>query len=114
MPYRELTEWPMSLRERSVLAWLVRGLQGEHPNLCADSRRVVEKIYDVRISTHERRASAESYHEAVFFRDGVKAYGLGWKLPDPEAEHLTRVGRRNLSAFQKGWCAAEREASRAV
>lgn len=113
MPYRELTELPMSDMERRRLARYRDLLQEDH-FLATDVRWLFESTSDVRISAHERRVDREAYHERIFFRDGWKAHGLGWKLPDPGEEHLSRVGRRNLSAFQKGWCAAEREASRAV
>lgn len=108
MPYRELTEPPMSILERAILVFLSRGVQGDNPFLAREREAQIEKLCDLRIVGHSPAGEDALYHERCFFRDGFRAYHRGIALPDAGEEHLTRVGRRNLSAFQKGWCAAER------
>lgn len=105
MPYRELSELPLTLLERTLLRWLHRGLQGEHPYLTDERRTEVERMIDVRIGTSD--PGLTRVHEKRFWRLGFQAQRAGRPIPDAEA--LPRVGRRNLSAWQKGWCLAERE-----
>lgn len=107
MAFRELTEPPLSADDRAALARYGDVLSTEDPLRQESFRRLtdVEGILDVRISSCE--PGLTRVHEETFWRLGFQAQRGGHPIPDAGA--LPRVGRRNLSAWQKGWCLAERE-----